>query len=117
MNDLAAALMQGREGDERTGWARACFFLDFATCRRQQVFVLVDLTFRNGPGAIVLPCPEWASGMDQQYFERARPLSEQQKTGALFAGHQVRRRHRQRAIRPATPERAPSTRTVRAASA
>src|SRR5881394_373506 len=56
---------------------RSQFFVEFALCGRERLFVL-EFSFRNRPGPFVLLPPVWTTWMGQKHFEaRVRVAIEQ----------------------------------------
>src|SRR5437764_107191 len=99
MNDLAAGLADAAERCERAlrRWLSEPL-LELAPRHLDRPFALLDLAFGQRPGALLAPLPEWATGVDQEHFERSVPAPVKQQT-CRFLGHasivrvRLRRRH------------------------
>src|SRR5690606_6190851 len=87
-HSLAALLIDEAERDEGAGREREAGLLDeLAPGGRERIFVGLDQTLGNCPGAGVLAGEERAAGVDQQVLERAGHRTTQQQPGAALARH------------------------------
>ncbi len=86
VNELAAGLTNRSECDELAGHRRAELLFELPPRCGERIFVGVDLTLRNRPGALVLLRPQRAARVHEQDLDASRCAPKQQQSCTL-PGH------------------------------
>jgi hypothetical protein len=88
MDQLAAGLTDGFEGEEISLGRGAGFFLELTEGRRERVFAIRDFPLRDRPGRLIFVGPQRAAGVDEEHFHTGCGAAKQQESGAsiVFSG-------------------------------
>src|SRR5262249_24065743 len=89
MNDLSTFLNDRTQFDEITPGLEPGLLFKLANRGREQVFIRINLAFRNAPISLVLVFEQRPAGMDEKHLQLpfAQPIHQQAGADSVFSGH------------------------------